>query len=246
VSPRSVSMFAIARSRSGPGGRAWAEVCPALALDVPPARILSAPAGKPRVERRERTRTPAAQAETEFRRGVALLNQGRGPEAEEHFAAALEYDRSHRAARQALVVLALGRGQLESARRLLQEGLAVDPAQPAFAVTLARIYIERGQLPAALDVLKGSEAAAATNSDFHVLRGAVLQRLGRHGDAADAYRSALQLQAANPQAWIALGISLEALKQRAEAAEAFQRALAAGPVSAELKVYAEQRIRALR
>jgi hypothetical protein len=54
------------------------------------------------------------------------------------------------------------------------------------------------------------------------------------------------VQAKTPQAWIGLGISLEALEKRPEAAEAFKRALAAGPVSTDVRTFAEQRIRALR
>jgi hypothetical protein len=49
-----------------------------------------------------------------------------------------------------------------------------------------------------------------------------------------------------PQAWVGLGISYEQLGKRPEAAEAFRRSLAAGPLSSELKTFAEQRIRALR
>ncbi len=94
--------------------------------------------------------------------------------------------------------------------------------------------------------MQGSEAAAANHAEYHVLRGTILQRLGRHAEAADAYRTALKVQSSMPHAWMGLGISLEALQQRAEAAEAFRHALAAGPVSAELKTFAEQRIRALR
>ena len=78
------------------------------------------------------------------------------------------------------------------------------------------------------------------------MRGTVLQRMGRHQEAAEAYQSALRAQSSNPHAWIGLGISLEALTQRAEAVDAFWRSLAAGPLSAELKNFAEQRIRALR
>jgi hypothetical protein len=40
------------------------------------------------VERKDRTRSAAERAEAEFRRGAALLNQGRVGEAEELFAAA--------------------------------------------------------------------------------------------------------------------------------------------------------------
>ena len=61
-----------------------------------------------------------------------------------------------------------------------------------------------------------------------------------------AYRTALGVQSSIPQAWLGLGISLEALQQRAAAAEAFKNALAAGPVSAEVRTFAEQRIKALR
>jgi len=82
--------------------------------------------------------------------------------------------------------------------------------------------------------------------EFHVLRGTLLQRLGRHAEAAEAYQTALQARSSIPQAWVGLGISLEALQRRPEAADAFRRALLAGPVSAEVKTFTEQRIRALR
>ena len=225
---------------------------PAAKAPAKPAAVKPAPkpalasAEKSRVERRDRELSPAERADAEFRRAVELMKRGRATDAEAAFAAALEFDARHRGARQALVSLNFERGQLESARKLLQDGLAGDPAQPDFAVALARIYVERGNLLAALAALEGSAAAAATHAEYHVLRGTILQRLGRHSEAADAYRTALGVQASIPQAWMGLGISLEALQQRAEAADAFRNALAAGPVSAELKTFAEQRIRALR
>lgn len=217
---------------------------PASAATASAAPLIP-PAGS-RVERRERTTTPHERAEREFRRAVDLLKQGRGPEAEDGFAAALSHEPAHRAARQALVALSLERGQLENARRLLSEGLAINPGQPEFAVALARILIERKDYTGALLALQGPSLMAPNHSELNLMRATVLQRMGRHSEAADAYRSSLQLQASSPQGWIGLGISLEALKQRPEAAEAFRRALAAGPVSDELKTFAEQRLRALR
>jgi MSHA biogenesis protein MshN len=214
------------------------------ALDLPPAKVLALQPRK--VERRDRQSGPEELAEREFRRAVDLLKRGRGPEAEAGFAAALAQDPGHRAARQALVALALERGNLEAGRRLLEEGLARDAAQPEFAMTLARIYAERQDYPHAIAVLDASLGAAGASSDYHLLHGAVLQRAGDHARAAGAYRAVLDTQAANAQAWIGLGISLEALKRRPEAAEAFRRALVAGPVNADLKVFAEQRLRALR
>jgi MSHA biogenesis protein MshN len=216
-----------------------------LALDFPPARILPHAPAKSLVERRDRANAPQDRAEREFRRAAELLKQGRQAEAEEGFAAALTYDASHRAARQALVALDLERGGLESARRRLQEGLAIDPAQPEFAYALARILVERNDYAGALDALQGALPVADNHPGFHALRGAILQRLARHGEAAAAFHTALQAQSSMPTAWVGLGISLEALERRPEAAEAFRRALASGPANDDLKGYAEQRIRAL-
>lgn len=210
------------------------------------AAAIAKQAEKPQLERRDRVGTANERAENEFRHGVSVLKIGRGGEAELLFTKALEIDSSHRGARQALIAMHLERGELEAARRLLQEGLTIDPGQPEFAIALARILVERKDLSGALAVLERSSGAAGEVPEFHVLRGTLLQRLGRHGEAADAYQTALQARSTLPQAWVGLGISLDALNRRPEAAEAFRHALAAGPVSAEVRTFVEQRIRALR
>jgi MSHA biogenesis protein MshN len=217
-----------------------------LAVTLPEKPAPPKPVEKPKFERLDRVGPPAERAENEFRSGVAVLKLGRSGEAEMRFAKALEYDSTHRSARQALIAMHMERGQLEAARKLLQEGLAIDPAQPDFAIALARILVERKDLPGALAALEGSAPAAGEVPEFHVLRGTLLQRLARHGEAAEAYQTALQARSTIPQAWVGLGISLEALNRRPEAADAFRRALVAGPVSPEVKSFAEQRIRALR
>lgn len=200
----------------------------------------------PKVERRDRVSTPAERAENEFRYAATILKLGRATEAQAHFAKALDLDPSHRGARQALAAMYIERGELDTARELLEQGLRLDAGQPAFAIALARILIERKDLPGALAALDGAATAAADLPEYQVLRATILQRLGRNAEAAQAYRAALGRQPAIPQAWVGLGISLEALQQRSEAAEAFRQALASGPVNAEVKAFAEQRIRALR
>lgn len=215
-----------------------------LELDVPPARVLPPPA--PRVEKRDRIRSAADRAESEFRRAAALLNQGRVGEAEDGFAAALAVDPSHETSRQALVALHLERRQIDAARRLLQEGLAINPANAQFVVALGRVFAERREYAKALEVLGGARPEAQSGAEYHALLGNVLQRLARHAEAAEAFQAALRGAPQNGSAWVGLGISLDALGKRAEAAEAFRRALASGPIGAELKNFAEQRLRALQ
>jgi len=213
-----------------------------------PAQVQSAPAAATaaRVEKHERIRTPAERAEADVRRGVALLKQGRASEADDAFDAALSNFPSHRAARQARIALLLEQRRLDEARKLLQEGVAIDPSHTPYSLVLARVFIERGDFPASLEVLNAAQRSAQGDADFSALHGNVLQRLARHREAADAYRDALRLAPDTGTAWVGLAMSLEALEHRPEAVEAFHRAVATRSLSAELRVFAEQRARLLQ
>jgi tetratricopeptide (TPR) repeat protein len=197
------------------------------------------------VDKRERARSAADNADAHFRRAALLLGHGRVSEAEGELAAALRADPAHAAARQAYVALLLEQRRLDAAQRLLQDALAINPEQPTFALALARLHAGQREYGAALEVLERAGPSAG-NADFQAMRGAVLQRLGRHGDAVEAYQNALRGGSAQPATtWIGLGISLEGLGRRSEAALAYRRALAAGPIAQEAREYAENRARAL-
>jgi MSHA biogenesis protein MshN len=200
---------------------------------------------KSSVDKRDRKSTASDTAEAHFRRAALLLSHGRVSEAEERLQAALRADASHVGARQTYVSLLLEHQRVDAARRLLQEGLAIQPAQATFAFALARIYVEQRDYPAALEVMD-RVGLAAGNPEFLALRGAVLQRLGRHGEALEAYDGAIRAGTPPATTWIGLGISLEALGRRTEAAQAYRRALTAGPVAPEAREYAESRARALQ
>lgn len=222
---------------------------PKLDFDLPPTRILQAPAqasAAGKVEKRDRARAPEDRAETEFRRGAMLLNQGRVAEAEDVFAAALGISPAHEAARQALVALHLEQGRIDEARRLLQEGVALNPSNTRFASVLARIHIERRDFAAALDVMNGVKTPEQGGAEFQSMRATVLQQLGRHAEAVDAFQSALRGAPQIGAVWMGLGISLETLGRKTEAAEAFGRAAATGSLGAEARRYAEQRARQLQ
>lgn len=244
VPPPAAAAAPVAAAKAGASAKAATRLDE---LDVPPARILQAPVqAAARVEKRDRVRTAEDRAETEFRRGAALLNQGRVAEAEDVFAAALSISLAHEAARQALVALHLEQGRIDEARRLLQEGVALNPANTRFASVLARIHIERRDFAAALDVMNAVKAPEQGGAEFQSMRGTALQQLGRHAEAIEAFQSALRGAPQIGGVWMGLGISLETLGRKAEAAEAFRRAAATGTLGAEVRGYAEQRARQLR
>jgi MSHA biogenesis protein MshN len=208
------------------------------------AKVAPATLGKASVDKRDRTRSPSEVAETSFRRAVVLLNHGRVTEAEDQLVAALLADPSHAAARQAYVALLLEQQRVDVARRVLEEGLALNPSQPTFALALARIHAGQREYKAALEVMDRA-GSVARNADFLALRGAVLQRLTRHGEAVEAYQDAIRGATQPPATWVGLGISLEAVGRRSDAAQAYRRALASGPMAPEAREYAESRAKAL-
>jgi len=201
------------------------------------------PAAPAVIEKKVRNVPAKERAESEYRKALGLLNQGRPQEALAGFGTVLQADPTHVNARVAAANLLAEQQRPADALALLEEGLGLLPGQPQLAMRLARLQIERGDLRGAADTLQAARGGGSGSAEYHALHGAVLQRLTFHKEAVAEYQAALRLA---PQAgvwWMGLGISLEADGRGAEAREAYQRARASGTLSAELDRFVEQKLR---
>lgn len=269
ATPQVTERFKLALSLQTPikesGPKAAAKIAPAARSPVPakPAMVKPAPAPKVptvpmtaairpaaavsaavRLNKRERPRSAADEAEALFRHGVVLLNKGRVSEAHDEFLAALFRHPPHEPSRQALISILIDRRQLDDARKRLEEGLALNPLQTQFAAVLARLYVERGNHRAAAAVLAGAASAGRDDGEFQLVRGAVLQRLGQHAEAAQALQNATRISDQSGATWVALDISFEATGRKSDAVQAYRRALTVS-VAQDARSYAESRIRVL-
>jgi len=190
--------------------------------------------------------TPREGAEAEFRRAMALVNQGRMAEGMDGLRATLSLDPTYEVARQTLVALLLEAKRTDEAAGLLQQALALNPANVGYAMLLARIHVDNGELQRALGLLQKTESAGQSNAEYHAFVAALYQRLDRHTEAVAKYQGALRLTGGVGAWWVGLGISQEALDRKHDAAESFARAKATGNLSGELLVYVDRRLKQLQ
>jgi MSHA biogenesis protein MshN len=182
-------------------------------------------------------------AESEYRRALNSLQDGRVSDAIRFLEQALGLNPRHEAGRQSLVGLLIEAGRNDEAMRQLEAGLALDPHQPALAMLLARMQIEGGGSGVA--TLQRSLASAKGSPDYLGFLAGALQRENRHREAVQQYQGALQSAPENGIWWMGLGISLQAEKRVPEAIDAFRRANASASLNEELKGFVERKLQQL-
>lgn len=168
------------------------------------------------------------------------------PEAERSWRSALDWDAQHRPAREQLVTLLLATGRTAAAQELLEQGIAVAPGYPAFALMLARIQVEQGQEAAALAMLEQASLRTSGDVDISAFIATLQQRAGRHAEAAQRFQQVLAARPLEGRWWVGLAISLEAQQNWQAARGAYARAISGTSLTPELMRYAEQRLTALR
>lgn len=224
------------------------EVAITAGIEEEPLEQIVIPADLPasQIEKQARELTSYELAEIAFRDGVASLRRGRLDAAESQFRLAIDEDRSHAAAEQALIGMLIDAGRLQDAEDVLNESLEVNPRQPTLAMVLARLQVERGDLESAVMTLDRVSSYAGTDANFLSFMAAVLQRAQRHEEAVVQYRNALALMPRNPVWLMGLGISLRELGESERAQEAFASAAAIGTLNPDLQAFVQRQQRELQ
>ncbi|HYC42842.1 MAG TPA: tetratricopeptide repeat protein [Noviherbaspirillum sp.] len=209
---------------------------------VKPAEAVTASA----INKQVKELTPAQRAESEYRRAVQALQQGKRTDAFSGLEQAIQMDPKHTAARQALIGLLLDAKLQDEAIQRAREGIGADRAQTGLAMILARLQLEKGELRLAIETLERSLPYAAEKADYLAFLAALLQRDERHKQAVEHYLLALRKVPQNGVWWMGLGISLQAERRNQEAQESFRRAKATNSLSPELLAFVEGRLSQLQ
>ena len=163
-----------------------------------PAPTVATPTETAQIDKRPRVQV-AETADGEYRKAMAAHRQGRPNEALEGFQSALRVEPRHVAARQALLSLFLEQQRWAEAQAAAADGLAINPAQPGWAMILARLQVEQGQLAEAERTMAKYAAHGERNADYLAFHGLLLEKLQRPQEARAAFLKARELGSLPPE-----------------------------------------------
>lgn len=120
-------------------------------------------------------------------------------------------------------------GQLDAARQIYEQILAVNPRHADSLHLLGVMATQREQYDRAIDFISRAIAIAPGTAHFHSNLGEAFRRGGQRDKAIAAFHKALSLHEAFPDAYTNLGIALLAEDRPQEALAAFQRLVQLAP-----------------
>ncbi|HEX7254116.1 MAG TPA: sulfatase-like hydrolase/transferase [Thermoanaerobaculia bacterium] len=143
--------------------------------------------------------------------GLAGLNREAGNLAKAQSLAEAALTAGAQGAEEELALIALARGDLDTARNRAQAALAARKTSRSPLLLLARVEIAQGHPRAALDLLDsaremGKQAGQPPLETLEATRGDVLARLGRTSEAEEAFRAETRNFPENLDAWSRLAL----------------------------------------
>jgi MSHA biogenesis protein MshN len=171
---------------------------PRHAEPAAPVASTPLPVAPERIDKRPLVQ-PAETADGAYRQALAAYRQGRPSEAVDGFQSALRLDPRHVAGRQALLSLLLEQQRWAEAQAAAADGLALNPAQPGWAMILARLQVEQGQLAEAEQTMSRYVPDGARNADYLAFHGLLLEKLQRPQEARAAFLKARDLGTLPPE-----------------------------------------------
>ena len=220
------------------------ETAPAERSPEPSSEPVTAPVSKPppqfkieksssRLSREERLAKLMKKAQASYDKGyisdaISQLNE------------VLALADNHVKARNLLAVAWYGRGELQQAVGILNNGLNRYPNIEAWRVTAAKIFFKENELQGAFTYLDADLASAS--EEFYSMKANLARQLRRFDKAEQAYANLTKLQPEKGNWWLGHAIALDSQSKSEQAIQSYQTAVAKAGISPASAKFAKERM----
>lgn len=202
----------------------------------------------PTTTRNNSIKLPALQSLVinEYQTAIKAAANGRNQEAIDILARLLKTYPDYQDARVSMAAIILEAGNTFEARKIVEEGLSIEPSYLPLIQLKARIYTSEGKISEALLILQSEKPYIDDEPEYHAFIAALLNRQKQYQEAANIYKQLVQINSHDSSWWFGLAISQDKLGNTKEAKLAYLKAAAEGRLNPQAQAYLQSRLSMLQ
>lgn len=149
-------------------------------------------------------------------------------------------------ARVTLAALLIDQGFKSRAKKIIDDGLAINPDYSALIELKARLLTSEGKNNEALSLLLTNAPTLTDNPDYHAFIAALYEKTNNYKFAAAVYKQLLSINSQNGNWWFGLGVALDKSGASKQAMNAYTKAIdSSSHLNPETLAYVQTRLRQL-
>jgi len=188
--------------------------------------------------------TPEQRVEQLLEEAKLSFDKGYITEAVDKLQQLLRVSDGHEEARNLLAGAWYGRGELNQAVNVLNDGLQRYPRVELWRLTAAKIFFKENNPAGAFSYLDiGLDGAS---KEFYSMKGSLARQLKQFNKAEMAYNKLTRIEPSAGTWWLGLAISQDSQGKQVEALQSYKRVLETGGVSSDSLIFTQQRIEQLK
>ena len=188
--------------------------------------------------------TPEQRIEKLMKKAQESFDKGYITEAISQLEEVLNSSDGHIEARNLLAVAWYGRGELQAAVQILNDGLIRYPNVERWRLTAAKVYFKENDLNGAFSYLEADLSLAS--AEYFTMKGTLARQLQKFDKAQSAYTRLTLLQPDNGSWWLGLAIAEDSQGLHEKALISYQKVIEKGGVSEGSLQFVNQRISELQ
>jgi Flp pilus assembly protein TadD len=193
-------------------------------------------------------KTPAMQTLVieRFHNAINKAESGNTEEAIEKLSTLLKYYPDYNDARVSLAALYIENGNDLKARKIIDDGLAINPDYLPLIELKARLLTSQGKIKEALMVLQSEQPQISDAPKYYAFLAALYSRENNYQLASNIYRHLVQIDPHEGSWWFGLAVALDNIGNRSDAIYAYTKAATEGRLNSQAHAFLQSRLQVLQ